>query len=152
MFSLWLYQFLPLSTLWKEMGTVEKEGSLAFLDTTIYSPPPPPPTADIIAQLGGKICANLSSTLLRVIAILSLSLIHMCPYTSESLMYSSFFLHMCPLPFALSSFSYYTLLLLTSALSFQGINFYTQLKTVTQMWRETDVTPTQSATAMPVMR
>lgn len=33
-----------------------------------------------------------------------------------------------------------------------GINFYTQLKTVTQMWRETDVTPTQSATAMPVMR
>ncbi|KAK4293395.1 hypothetical protein Pmani_033903 [Petrolisthes manimaculis] len=33
-----------------------------------------------------------------------------------------------------------------------GINFFTQLKTVTQMWRETDVTPTQSATAMPVMR
>ncbi|XP_045593882.2 probable methylmalonate-semialdehyde/malonate-semialdehyde dehydrogenase [acylating], mitochondrial isoform X3 [Procambarus clarkii] len=33
-----------------------------------------------------------------------------------------------------------------------GINFYTQLKTVTQMWREADVTPTQSATAMPVMR
>ncbi|XP_076055032.1 putative methylmalonate-semialdehyde/malonate-semialdehyde dehydrogenase [acylating], mitochondrial [Oratosquilla oratoria] len=33
-----------------------------------------------------------------------------------------------------------------------GINFYTQLKTVTQMWRDTDVTPTQSATAMPVMR
>ncbi|XP_068215352.1 probable methylmalonate-semialdehyde/malonate-semialdehyde dehydrogenase [acylating], mitochondrial [Palaemon carinicauda] len=33
-----------------------------------------------------------------------------------------------------------------------GINFYTQLKTVTQMWREADVTPTHSATAMPVMR
>lgn len=33
-----------------------------------------------------------------------------------------------------------------------GINFYTQLKTVTQMWKESDVTPTQSATAMPVMR
>lgn len=33
-----------------------------------------------------------------------------------------------------------------------GINFYTQLKTVTQMWKESDVTSTQSATAMPVMR
>jgi len=33
-----------------------------------------------------------------------------------------------------------------------GINFYTQLKTVTQMWREIDATSTQSATAMPVMR
>ncbi|XP_071548684.1 probable methylmalonate-semialdehyde/malonate-semialdehyde dehydrogenase [acylating], mitochondrial [Panulirus ornatus] len=33
-----------------------------------------------------------------------------------------------------------------------GINFYTQLKTVTQMWREADATSTQSATAMPVMR
>lgn len=33
-----------------------------------------------------------------------------------------------------------------------GINFYTQLKTVTQMWRESDVTSSQSATAMPVMR
>lgn len=33
-----------------------------------------------------------------------------------------------------------------------GINFYTQVKTVTQMWRETDVTHTKAATAMPVMR
>ncbi|CAL4130432.1 unnamed protein product [Meganyctiphanes norvegica] len=33
-----------------------------------------------------------------------------------------------------------------------GINFYTQLKTVTSMWRETDITQTGSATAMPVMR
>jgi len=33
-----------------------------------------------------------------------------------------------------------------------GLNFYTQWKTVTQMWRDTDATPTQSATAMPVMR
>lgn len=33
-----------------------------------------------------------------------------------------------------------------------GINFYTQLKTVTQMWREADVTSTRPATAMPVMR
>jgi len=33
-----------------------------------------------------------------------------------------------------------------------GINFYTQLKTVTSMWRESDATPTGSATAMPVMR
>ena len=33
-----------------------------------------------------------------------------------------------------------------------GINFCTQLKTVTQMWRESDVPSSQSATAMPVMR
>jgi len=33
-----------------------------------------------------------------------------------------------------------------------GINFYTQLKTVTQLWKETDHAGTQSATAMPVMR
>jgi len=33
-----------------------------------------------------------------------------------------------------------------------GINFYTQLKTVTQMWREGDATPTGSATAMPIMK
>jgi len=33
-----------------------------------------------------------------------------------------------------------------------GLNFYTQWKTVTQMWREGDVTPTGAATAMPVMR
>nr|KAG5693937.1 hypothetical protein BaRGS_008206 [Batillaria attramentaria] len=34
----------------------------------------------------------------------------------------------------------------------QGIQFYTQIKTVTQMWREEDATPMGSATAMPVMR
>lgn len=34
----------------------------------------------------------------------------------------------------------------------QGINFYTQLKTVTQMWREQDVTHTQAAVAMPTMQ
>jgi malonate-semialdehyde dehydrogenase (acetylating)/methylmalonate-semialdehyde dehydrogenase len=33
-----------------------------------------------------------------------------------------------------------------------GVNFYTQVKTVTQMWRESDVTHTKAATAMPVMR
>ncbi|KAL5008595.1 hypothetical protein ScPMuIL_014176 [Solemya velum] len=33
-----------------------------------------------------------------------------------------------------------------------GINFYTQLKTVTQMWREDDVTSTKPATAFPVMK
>ncbi|KAK4019100.1 probable methylmalonate-semialdehyde dehydrogenase [acylating], mitochondrial [Daphnia magna] len=34
----------------------------------------------------------------------------------------------------------------------QGINFYTQLKTVTQMWREQDVTHTQAAVTMPTMQ
>jgi hypothetical protein len=34
----------------------------------------------------------------------------------------------------------------------QGVNFYTQLKTVTQMWREQDVTHTQAAVAMPTMQ
>jgi malonate-semialdehyde dehydrogenase (acetylating)/methylmalonate-semialdehyde dehydrogenase len=33
-----------------------------------------------------------------------------------------------------------------------GINFCTQLKTVTQLWREQDVTDQRSATAMPVMQ
>ncbi|XP_018026739.1 probable methylmalonate-semialdehyde dehydrogenase [acylating], mitochondrial [Hyalella azteca] len=33
-----------------------------------------------------------------------------------------------------------------------GLNFYTQWKTVTQMWRDSDATPTGTATAMPVMR
>jgi len=33
-----------------------------------------------------------------------------------------------------------------------GINFYTQLKTVTQMWREDDVTGGKAHVAMPVMR
>lgn len=33
-----------------------------------------------------------------------------------------------------------------------GLNFYSQWKTVTQMWRDTDITPTTSSTAMPVMR
>jgi len=32
-----------------------------------------------------------------------------------------------------------------------GLNFYTQLKTVTQMWSERDVTHTKAATAMPTM-
>ena len=34
----------------------------------------------------------------------------------------------------------------------QGVNFYTQLKTVTQMWRESDVTHTKAAVAMPTMQ
>ncbi|XP_039247892.1 methylmalonate-semialdehyde/malonate-semialdehyde dehydrogenase [acylating], mitochondrial-like [Styela clava] len=34
----------------------------------------------------------------------------------------------------------------------QGIQFYTQLKTVTQLWREEDVTHSKAAVAMPVMR
>jgi len=34
----------------------------------------------------------------------------------------------------------------------QGVHFFTQVKTVTQLWRETDVTHSQAAVAMPVMR
>ncbi|XP_071442058.1 probable methylmalonate-semialdehyde/malonate-semialdehyde dehydrogenase [acylating], mitochondrial [Hetaerina americana] len=34
----------------------------------------------------------------------------------------------------------------------QGINFYTQVKTVTQLWKESDVTHDKAAVAMPVMR
>jgi len=34
----------------------------------------------------------------------------------------------------------------------QGIKFYTQTKTVTQLWRESDVTHTQAAVAMPTMK
>jgi malonate-semialdehyde dehydrogenase (acetylating)/methylmalonate-semialdehyde dehydrogenase len=34
----------------------------------------------------------------------------------------------------------------------QGIKFYTQTKTVTQLWRETDVTHTQASVAMPTMK
>lgn len=34
----------------------------------------------------------------------------------------------------------------------QGIKFYTQTKTVTQLWRDTDVTHTQAAVAMPTMK
>jgi len=33
-----------------------------------------------------------------------------------------------------------------------GVNFYTQIKTVTQLWREQDTTDTRSATAMPIMQ
>lgn len=33
-----------------------------------------------------------------------------------------------------------------------GVQFYTQIKTVTQLWRESDVTDQSSATAMPVMQ
>lgn len=33
-----------------------------------------------------------------------------------------------------------------------GLNFYTQVKTVTQLWREQDAGHTKAATAMPVMR
>jgi len=33
-----------------------------------------------------------------------------------------------------------------------GVNFFTQLKTVTQMWREQDATDTKAHVAMPVMR
>lgn len=34
----------------------------------------------------------------------------------------------------------------------QGIKFYTQTKTVTQLWRDTDVTHTKAAVAMPTMK
>lgn len=34
----------------------------------------------------------------------------------------------------------------------QGIKFYTQTKTVTQLWREGDVSHTKSAVAMPTMK
>ena len=34
----------------------------------------------------------------------------------------------------------------------QGIQFYTQLKTVTQLWREEDTTSTKATVAMPVMK
>ncbi|XP_075233497.1 putative methylmalonate-semialdehyde/malonate-semialdehyde dehydrogenase [acylating], mitochondrial isoform X2 [Lycorma delicatula] len=34
----------------------------------------------------------------------------------------------------------------------QGVHFYTQVKTVTQLWRETDVTHSKAAVAMPVMQ
>uniref|UniRef100_A0A1I8PJ02 Probable methylmalonate-semialdehyde/malonate-semialdehyde dehydrogenase [acylating], mitochondrial n=1 Tax=Stomoxys calcitrans TaxID=35570 RepID=A0A1I8PJ02_STOCA len=34
----------------------------------------------------------------------------------------------------------------------QGVKFYTQTKTVTQLWRETDVSHTQAAVAMPTMK
>ncbi|XP_076803630.1 methylmalonate-semialdehyde/malonate-semialdehyde dehydrogenase [acylating], mitochondrial-like [Clavelina lepadiformis] len=34
----------------------------------------------------------------------------------------------------------------------QGIQFYTQLKTITQLWREEDVKHSKAAVAMPVMR
>ena len=37
MFSLWLHHFLKLSTLWKEMEIVEKEGSLPVYDTHILN-------------------------------------------------------------------------------------------------------------------
>ena len=57
MFSLWLLHFLTLSTLWKEIGIVEKEGGFPLFDTDnflkILS------TAEIISQLTGKIGVNL---------------------------------------------------------------------------------------------
>lgn len=34
----------------------------------------------------------------------------------------------------------------------QGVNFYTQVKTITQLWREEDATDTAATTNMPVMR
>lgn len=34
----------------------------------------------------------------------------------------------------------------------QGVHFYTEVKTVTQLWRSTDVTHSQAAVAMPVLR
>jgi len=34
----------------------------------------------------------------------------------------------------------------------QGVNFYTQVKTVTQMWRESDVSHSKAAVSMPVMQ
>lgn len=34
----------------------------------------------------------------------------------------------------------------------QGIQFYTQVKTVTQMWRGEDATPTKASTNMPVQQ
>ena len=35
---------------------------------------------------------------------------------------------------------------------FQGVNFYTQLKTVTQLWREQDATGFVSATNFPTLK
>lgn len=46
----------------------------------------------------------------------------------------------------------YLYILKNNFTAFQGINFYTQLKTVTQMWREDDATVTKPAVAMPVMK
>jgi len=34
----------------------------------------------------------------------------------------------------------------------QGVNFYTQVKTITQLWRQEDITDTKASTNMPVMR
>jgi hypothetical protein len=34
----------------------------------------------------------------------------------------------------------------------QGVNFYTEVKTVTQMWRESDVSHSKAAVSMPVMQ
>ena len=60
MFSLSLHHFLTLSTLWKEMGMVEKEGGLSVFDTDILNTFFFLPTAEITAQLSGKISAHLS--------------------------------------------------------------------------------------------
>lgn len=35
---------------------------------------------------------------------------------------------------------------------YQGYHFYTELKTVTQLWKESDATDTKAAVSMPVMR
>ena len=66
MFPVWLQHFLTLSTLQKEMGTVEKEGGLTVLDndnlfiylfiySSIYFFLQ---TAQIISRLPAKICAK----------------------------------------------------------------------------------------------
>jgi hypothetical protein len=34
----------------------------------------------------------------------------------------------------------------------QGVNFYTEVKTVTQLWRESDVSHSRAAVSMPVMQ
>ncbi|KAF8788682.1 Methylmalonate-semialdehyde dehydrogenase like protein [Argiope bruennichi] len=34
----------------------------------------------------------------------------------------------------------------------KGVNFCTQLKTITQLWREQDATDSKAATSMPVMK
>jgi len=35
---------------------------------------------------------------------------------------------------------------------FKGYHFFTELKTVTQLWKESDATDTKAAVSMPVMR
>ena len=56
-FPFWLHHFLTLSTLWKEMGIVEKEGNLLVFDADNLKKNFI--TAEIIARRMGKISAHL---------------------------------------------------------------------------------------------